>query len=207
MMDFESASHKAAKSTWTHARLFGCIFHYKQALWRAASRSPNIASRILIRGSHHNNAIKMFMSLAVLKPRQIRAGLSSIIRYLQAHGIRNDFNQFIIYFDATWKKRYKPTTWCVGGQKHMTNNFLESFNSFLKRKIPRNPNVYTFLKNLNQLAGKVTNEIVHERVHLIQRESRSELKERYEIAYPKLIQGRVTMRKFLYFMSHISNRI
>lgn len=88
----------------------------------------------------------MFIRLALLQPNEAAEGLKVILQYqsdLKLRGIFAGFNQ---YFNKYWMNSIKPVGFCVGHLTHRTNNYVESFNAKMKRKIHVNPSAFSFLR-------------------------------------------------------------
>lgn len=205
MLDFEKASRTAAISIWPDVKLQGCLFHFTQAIWRYASSIPALASKIRIRHSHHKNVLTMHMRLPFLRPKQIKRGLKAIDRYKFKYKLQNDFRLFTMYFEKTWLKRYKPKEWTIfkSWEARRTNNYLEAYNSSIKRKMIRRPNVFTFLCSLQDLSRQVVNNIELEMNTLTIRKDRSKLTALYKKAEPLLRAKKITIYKFLQFMTRL----
>jgi hypothetical protein len=55
-----------------------------------------------------------------------------------------------------------PQEFCVGDLKHRTNNWLEGYNSKVKKRISRHPNIYTFLRALQRLVLEDYNKLLYD---------------------------------------------
>jgi hypothetical protein len=63
------------------------------------------------------------------------------------------FAEFNLYFKRQWMQKVTAAGFSVYGEDDRTNNFVESFNSKLKRKIRTNPSIYAFLGNCKTFAN------------------------------------------------------
>ena len=145
MCDYEMAMRKAISSVWPVARLSGCWFHYCQALRRKKASlsklnafiSKNIVAEI---------TFKLFLKLPLLPAEKLQAGFDQIVGFQEENGILEYFKYFNSYFERIWIKRFGYKTFTVHENTHRTNNFVESLNATLKRKLTRHPGIYYFLR-------------------------------------------------------------
>lgn len=142
MSDYEKGMRTAISQIWQNAFLAGCHFHYKQAIRRKLISYG--LKRFIASNVYAANTLKFYMALPLLPQGLIRDGLENILEYQGKHNLKRKFAMFNKYYLRTWLgnvKSYKL-------KDHRTNNYAESFNAKLKRKIQKNPSTYMFLSKL-----------------------------------------------------------
>lgn len=139
MSDFESGMRNAITQIWINAHISGCFFHYKQALRR---KFQSLGMKKIINSNRHAAiTLKMIMSLPLLPKKFIIEGFSEVISYQKRHQLTKKFLAFNKYFYSNWFKGLQS----YDINDHRTNNYAESFNAKLKRKIQKNPSTFMFL--------------------------------------------------------------
>lgn len=139
MSDYERGMRTAISKVWNNAILSGCHFHYKQAIRRKLISYG--LKKIIETNIHARNTLKFFMALPLLPQNQIMKGFEEIIDYQRKHSLTRKLISFNKYFVKTWLKNLKSYKL----KDHRTNNYAESFNAKLKRKIQKNPSTFMFL--------------------------------------------------------------
>ena len=66
--------------------------------------------------------------------------------------VKENFADFLKYFENVWMQRYMPEEWVVSDIMIRSNNHLEGFNRSIKTLMPRNPSPYIFLDVILSLA-------------------------------------------------------
>jgi hypothetical protein len=148
MSDYEMSMRKAVRKVWTKSVLKGCYFHYLQAV-RKRIKSSKYLTKLIQKNKLAYNVMMLFHKLPLLPFNHINNGYEAIIQYQKFNGLLNSFENFNNYFSKTWKNKFSFSTLCISKEKHKTNNFLESFNSKVKKIISKNPSIYTFLSKYN----------------------------------------------------------
>lgn len=74
MSDFELPARNACKEIWSDIHVFGCNFHYAQALRRKAKSIPQL-SRLLMQNRNASIVLKMFMRLSLLPVNRVQNGM------------------------------------------------------------------------------------------------------------------------------------
>lgn len=149
-MDFEMGMRNAVKNVWMDINVFGCNFHYCQALRRNAM---DFLQDRIENSPKHKEILLMLMRSSLLPLDMLHDGINAIKSFIENDPVLSeDFKYFMEYFDFTWKERYPPEEWCVSGQKYRTNNHIEGYNNKIKKWIPLNPSPWKFLDALQDLA-------------------------------------------------------
>lgn len=96
MCDFEAASRRAAREVWNGVKVYGCNFHYCQALSRKAKKFARLRKALNVRGANNNakKALKMFMRLSLLPIRHVYDGIRAIRRFITRHRMNRLFAGF-----------------------------------------------------------------------------------------------------------------
>jgi hypothetical protein len=112
---------------------------------------PELSLKITGSAIHHK-VLVMFMRLSLLPICSVGSGFDGLIGFIEQNNLRDDFGEFIEYFENTWFNRYPVNTWCVSERYRRSNNHLEGYNCQVKRIIPEKPTPWAFLRSLLDLA-------------------------------------------------------
>jgi MULE transposase domain len=132
--DFEQAIRSSLRKVWPTIQLVGCNFHYCQCLRRKAASLPELSLKI---SAIHHKVLVMFMRLSLLPICNVGVGFDGLIGFIEQNNLRDDFGEFIEYFENTWFNRYPVNTWCLSERYRRSNNHLEGYNCQVKRIIPK----------------------------------------------------------------------
>lgn len=155
--DFEKAIRGALIQAWQNIEIYGCNFHYCQALKRQA-RSFEGLSASLLASELHIQVLTMFTRLSLLPLERIMTGFGALLQFIIEKDLEEDFRDFVEYFRRTWFVRYDIKDWCVSDRERRTNNNLEGYNNRLKQQIPAHPKPWIFVDALRKLAFDATSE-------------------------------------------------
>ena len=134
----------------------------------------------------------------------------AIIQYQNQHRVKSAFKEFHQYFNQFWMTRVTPQEFCVGNLRNRTNNFVEGYNSKIKTRIVRNPNIYRFLSEIQKLVSEDYNKMLFEMNprNNYQRKDKSKLTSKIQRANRWLHTGRINEKQFLLYLSEtFVNRI
>ncbi|XP_029341753.1 uncharacterized protein LOC107883608 isoform X3 [Acyrthosiphon pisum] len=144
--------------------------------------------------------VKMFAALALLPANLIEEGYQCIRQHARNNNLQ--LTPFFNYFNSFWLRIVGPETFSVHGIARRTNNNVENFHGRLKEKFQTShPNLWTFLKHLNELSLK--NHITIAQLSQGQKVSRPvKIKyiansERIKIATAQLNLGTINVSDFL----------
>ncbi|KAG5678333.1 hypothetical protein PVAND_008018 [Polypedilum vanderplanki] len=149
MTDFEIALRKAIKENYPEVNLFGCQFHFGQAILRYVQ-----VNKI----KQNMGLIRKLSSLAFLPSHLIK----DTYYELKSQYSDNDFIILFRYMERQWIK--KPSLISVYGCEHNTNNISEAFNSYLKNyegifvNFTKNMNAWVVFDLLKTLYSKVVSQ-------------------------------------------------
>lgn len=131
--DFEIAIISAIETELPRARICGCVFHFRQSLYRKLKELG--LSQAYRQDQGFKAAIAKFMSMGFLPLQLVRNNFTmfstsrSIVRLSRQYPA---LNQFITYLDNTYiRGRFKPAVWNVymRNRRNRTNNYVEG-NSY-----------------------------------------------------------------------------
>lgn len=193
MSDFELAPRIAAKSIWREIEFGGCLFHFCQALRRKAFSMKDL-STVLSQNQTALVTLHLYMKLPLLPLKYIPAGIKAIEAYQKSHHLLDAFDSFRTYFKRSWGD---PTIYCVSELQYRTNNWCESYNSLLKKRIPRNPNVYTFLSKIQELAYIAIDRCNYAEEHGVKFRQRSRIEKSLKKNLERLNEKRISILRFL----------
>lgn len=200
MLDYEKASRLAAARIWPQSTIRGCWFHFNQSLRRKALKLPNM-SFVLKNDPEAKRVLNLFMKLPLLPLDQIDNGLSGIIKYQEDHDLKETFLEFNSYFVRYWIENVTKEGFCVSHCAHRTNNFNEGYNSKIKKIIPRRPNIYVFLEELQNLMFEAYNTFLYDRKHQVIQRDKSKFTNVLNKALVNLENKSMDELGFLLFLS------
>ena len=156
-MDFEAAAVKACNLHFPNAIISGCSFHFTQSLWR------KIQELGLVKEYKEDEEVRktcrMFSALCLLPEDKVEEAFLQIMENIP----NNDkLKRFTDYFVEQWMDNPSVPLqlWNVYGQRHRTNNPVESWNSQLNRIIDiKQPNVQFLVKSLKEQSVKVSHQL------------------------------------------------
>lgn len=196
-MDFEMGLRNAAKNVWPEISVFGCNFHYCQALRRNA-KSYDYLFKKIENCRKHKEVLKMLMRASLLPIEMVYDGIDAIKKLIENDkDLKENFNSFMEYFNRTWLQRYTPDDWCVFGQRYRTNNHIEGYNCKIKNWIPLNPTPFDFLESLLDLAYDADAEYQNAKEKRIVYKDESRLTPHLNILLPQLLDGTIDELEFM----------
>lgn len=122
-----------------------------QCIWRNAVRlgfcNPSY-NKINLPENHF--LIRKLMSLALLPQEEIESEYQRIksegLMFFENTRFEDKLRDFFNYFENEWLIGvFKISEWCVFGQRHRTNNMLESYHNQLKNDMGLRPTGVNFL--------------------------------------------------------------
>lgn len=161
VFDFEKAMWRSCEDIFPHASLHGCLFHWKQAIWKRIQKlSLSTAYRNI---KMVRDCLQRIMCLPFLPYQVIEKNFERIIRELlpplqKEHPEQaKKIEELINYVRNTWlkDKTWVPKRWSVYGRKIRTNNDAEGFHNRLKIRAKGGKlNFYKLLRLLHSEARK-----------------------------------------------------
>ena len=149
-VDFEKGLMGSVTKVFPEVRLIGCLFHFKQALWRAAI-NMGLKSKTLIKNSHSEtkyditckiiDEVAKYSWYETKSENEYRKGLAEL---KQRYGKYNEHIKLIQYYENNWLSYlldgtiyYKDLN---GNMERMrANSVLEKYHAELKEGLPMNP--------------------------------------------------------------------
>lgn len=196
-MDFEIGLRNAAKNVWPAISVFGCNFHYSQALKRKAESYDYLREKIT-NCPKHKEILMMFMRASLLPMEMVFDGIDAIKNLVENDkDLKLNFKSFIDYFNSTWMQRYNPNDWCVYGLRYRTNNHIEGYTSKIKNWIPLNPTPFDFLEALLDLAYDADAEYQNAKSKRIVYKDESRLTPHLNVLLPQLLNGTIDELEFM----------
>lgn len=127
-VDFERALISELTARFPAAKINGCYFHFVKSLTKKAkSLGMNKSIRMKL-------IIQLYCRLPLLPINKIQDGWNYILAEM---GDSEHENKFKNYIDHYWMKNNFSRVWCVFGERHRTNNAVESWNRKLNRLVPK----------------------------------------------------------------------
>ncbi|XP_070503123.1 uncharacterized protein [Chironomus tepperi] len=195
--DFEMALRNGVKNVWQEIEIFGCYFHFCQALHRRASSYDYLLERIE-NSEKHKEFLMMIMRLGLLPIEMIDDGIAALKKFKEDDvDLQRDFLAFMHYFDKTWIGRYPVNEWCISGRQIRTNNFVEGHNFKIKQFIPTNPTPWSFLDGLKDLYYDADASYINAKAKNISYKDKSRFTAPLKELIPKLKNGIIDELEFL----------
>jgi hypothetical protein len=132
--DFEKATWRAFQSVFLDARLFGCAFHWTEALFRNLKK--NCLVHLYRYDANVQKVCKRAMCLHLLPPTKIKKVFSVLKTKAGALHI-DQLDNFFTYIENTWMKTkgiWPPSVWSVFLQLIRTNNDAEGWHNKINLK-------------------------------------------------------------------------
>lgn len=150
MGDYDKAMRGAFAAEFPTARIYGCWFHYSQALTKYASRSSvGLAKAIKIRGPIRRRFLP-FTSLALLPPGDIPTMFERLAQ--RAIQVDERFVPFVNYIRSFWLGDIGATGTSVYRAPCRTNNGVESHNATLLRRTEKHGKLWNLIGELQSIA-------------------------------------------------------
>lgn len=189
-MDFESSAILAIRNVLPGTKIVGCHFHFLRCLWKKSKQFG------LNRTTLGKVYTKLCAALAHLPPHLIDEGWLCV---MSESFNRPDYTAFNDYFVKTWlENRIFANIWCIYGEKHRTNNIVESWNSHFRRFSDQRPNIIYFLigvqKDINFILRKVNNNIA---MIFKKKQATKDVDQRVMMAKQELLSDNISVGHFL----------
>lgn len=126
--DFEKSAMKGIATVFPTVSVKGCYYHFQESLKRKAKQLQ------LFKDKNNRRCVFLCRSLALLPKYKIIDGW----QYVQSQFAKFEHLQpFLKYFKNQWMKSNLIEEWCVFGERHRTNNFVEGWHGKLNKSIKR----------------------------------------------------------------------
>lgn len=143
--DFEQALHLAVKRLFPNSIIYGCYFHWRQAIRR------KIVKLGLTKELNYDLLMKSLEKLTLTPLEQFDDVLETIQQSF------TNFSNFFTYFKRTWLKRFPPQVWNCSALRLeeediiiRTNCALESYNKRLNERIKPHPHILALVEHLKE---------------------------------------------------------
>ena len=156
-IDFESAMWKAIHRVLPTVQIFGCFFHWAQAVWRKV-QALGLQSAYTSDNATHKY-IKKLMSLPYLPAAHIQP----IFNKLQQKATTPPLLELTSYIETTWLNStvWSMRSWSVFRCHTRTNNDVEGWHHYLNKKARKGQLPFYILIPLLHEEAKQVNIQVH----------------------------------------------
>eukprot|EP00057_Strongylocentrotus_purpuratus_P029385 XP_011683859.1 PREDICTED: uncharacterized protein LOC100890943 [Strongylocentrotus purpuratus] len=130
MIDFEAALWKVLPRCFPQARLSGCNFHWKQAVFRKI-QALGLAA-MYTRDEEKRLLLQQVMALPFLPIAEVVPAFEQ----LRQQSDTPSLDELFVYVERTWlqNQTWPIAAWCMYGKAIRTNNNAEGYNNRLSRK-------------------------------------------------------------------------
>ncbi|XP_018798277.1 PREDICTED: uncharacterized protein LOC108974720 [Bactrocera latifrons] len=145
LTDFEVILQMAIRNKLTVGKIYGCWFHYCQAIRRNISyKWKQLASSI----RNNQNASTIYhkiLALPLLPATQISAAFGNIKEELVNTNMQELFTPFITYYEKQWLRKVTPEVFSVFLKRTQTTSAVDSYKGVIGRMIQKNGNLLKLL--------------------------------------------------------------
>lgn len=208
IIDFEKAERLAISRLNTGIVIYGCWFHFCQALRRKLASLGELFE--LVRMNDEAKTIfSQFQCLALLPADMIEDAFKKLSK--KALKISLLFAQFIDYFDKEWIKIVKPKHFSVFMRGTRTTGSAESYNHLVNQRFKTHGNFFHFCETLQSEEVVIATQLENYVTGTIQRDKQPKyLKKRHKNIwkYSKMLKnGDIKPMLFLAIMANSKNHI
>ncbi|KAK4307094.1 hypothetical protein Pmani_005471 [Petrolisthes manimaculis] len=157
VIDFEAGLWKALRSVFDDPVIYGCAFHFGQALWRKV-QELGLQTSYSKRDSVYKLVRKVF-ALPFLPHDDIKETFDELSCKV---GVIGPVREFMDYVDQTWLQSpvWKTENWSVFGRSIRTNNDVEGWHHKLNRRAKKgNLPFYLLISLLYSEANEIPNQV------------------------------------------------
>ena len=200
MGDYDKAMRKAVTKEFPDAKLYGCLFHYSQALVKKASnKAVGMAADLRKPGEILSNFLA-FTALPLLPAQMILPAFRKLSA--RALGTHVGFPAFLAYVSSFWLEEIGAENLSVYGLCHRTNNDVESNNSKLLRRAGPHGPVWSLVSIIADFAQDVAvNKLQHDKgiENILSKPNKSTKANKLRIvtSWEMLMRGELTDIEFL----------
>ena len=158
MSDWERGSRNAFKHVYPGTKLYGCWFHYTQAIWK------HIQKYGLASSYRHMTELESFLRQIMAIPFLPGDLIHSTYSFLQIPALprieKLKLDDFLKYFKRSWLIQVKSNELSIFDLENVTNNGAESYHARLKCLFKTShPQIWKFMDTLNTTIADCDNEI------------------------------------------------
>ena len=145
-IDYESALQNSIEKAFPKAKIIGCLFHFKQSLFRKATELGLMKCEIK---ENTNQLINTLSSLSWLSESEKYQEVLDDIKNTLTFDLPN-MQEFFDYFVGYWVPKFLngQIDYSNIDQNHRSNSILESWHSKITDKLPLFPSWSIFLEFL-----------------------------------------------------------
>lgn len=210
IFDFELAMRAALKTIAPDLPVYGCLFHYMQALQRMMTSMTTLFN--LIRSNQDAKFVfRKFQALALLPANMVKDGFVSLLREALEKFKFSEFAPFIDYYKKQWINRVKPEHFSVYKLETRTTGSAEAFNGKINKSFRTHGAFYHFVESLQKEETVKADQFSRDVDGTLQPDRRKKFfKKRSELIskyWSELEKKVVTPKHFVSIMANINNEI
>ena len=158
MSDWQRGSRNAFRHVYSGTRLYGCWFHYTQAIWKHIQKYGLASSYRDI--TELKSFVRQIMTLPFL-PGDLIHSTHSFLQIPTLPQIEKlKLDAFLKYFKRYWLTKVKPNELSIFELENGTNNGAESYHARLKSLFKSShPQIWKFMDTFNDTIADYDNEI------------------------------------------------
>lgn len=210
IIDFENAMRLALKIVCPNLPIYGCLFHYMQALQRKIKSIPSLFQ--LIRTNPDAKFLfRKFQALALLPANLIKDCFVYLLRETLETFQFKEFAPFLDYFKTQWLKRVKPVHFSVYNLETRTTGAAEAFNCKVNKSFRTHGDFFNFVEALQKEETVKADQFSRDINGILQPDRRKMFfKKRAQLIskYWKQLEKKIiTPKHFLSIMANLNNEI
>lgn len=208
IVDFERAERLAISKLNTGILIYGCWFHFCQAIRRKLA-SMGVLFEFVRNNEHAKTIFLQFQCLALLPADVIEDTFKVLAK--KALKLSTLFAQFVDYFDKEWIKVVKPKHFSVFMRSTRTTGSAESYNHQINTRFRTHGNFYHFCEAMQKEEVVIAEQLQNYVDGTVQRAKQSKyLQKRHKIIrkYSQMLRNNeITPILFLTTMANRKNHI
>ncbi|XP_067635870.1 endoplasmic reticulum-Golgi intermediate compartment protein 2 isoform X3 [Eurosta solidaginis] len=143
--DYETGLRSAIEKSFPDSKMFGCWFHYCQALRRFITMKDKRLAQYIRQNKEASRIYHKFLSLSLLPGMHISDSFQLLTEDLGKLNALDRFKSFIKYFENQWMQKIDPHNFSVFDSEIRTTSAIEAYNGVIGKSIPKKATFFKFV--------------------------------------------------------------